>query len=270
MAHSCRTPVRKLSSAFLDMAIAVGRPVVPVRFVGGLPVAPVFHEIDFPVGMGQQDIHIGRPIPPEELRSLSYRDRRQCVIDAINRLGPPNETEEPLPPDPTFACTCTCTCNLSEGTLSEGNLSAHNLSEGTLSVRNLSEGTLSARNLSEGTLSEGKGMRVRALSEGNSMRSLSARFLSEGTAPRSQSAGTGPSGHSLSGSSLSEGPGPAMGHAILSCILEQLPEPSSEIAALVSSAHTGGLRVSTTPEGSWLAELARRLRNPQRSRPVND
>jgi len=34
--------------AFLDMAIELGRPVVPVRFVGGLPVAPVSDEIDFP------------------------------------------------------------------------------------------------------------------------------------------------------------------------------------------------------------------------------
>jgi hypothetical protein len=29
--------------------------------------------------------------------------RRQRVIDAINHLGPANDAEEPLPPDPDFA-----------------------------------------------------------------------------------------------------------------------------------------------------------------------
>ena len=110
MAHSCRTPVRKLSGAFLDMAIALGRPVVPVRFVGGLPVAPVAHEIDFPVGMGQQDVHIGRPLAPDELRPLNYRDRRHRAIDAINHLGPPNAAEEPLPPHPGFAAAVRAWC----------------------------------------------------------------------------------------------------------------------------------------------------------------
>jgi 1-acyl-sn-glycerol-3-phosphate acyltransferase len=170
MAHSCRTPVRKLSGAFLDMAMALGRPVVPVRFVGGLPVAPVPHEIDFPVGMGQQDIHIGVPLTPDELRSLNYRDRRHRVIDAINHLGPANDVEEPLPPDPAFAAA------------------------------------------------------VRAWSEST---------------------------------------GANLGHAALFRILEQLPAPSPEMAALVAGARAGELRVSATPKGRWQAELARRLFGPR-------
>jgi 3-oxoacyl-(acyl-carrier-protein) synthase/3-hydroxymyristoyl/3-hydroxydecanoyl-(acyl carrier protein) dehydratase/1-acyl-sn-glycerol-3-phosphate acyltransferase len=175
MAHSCRTPVRKLSGAFVDMAISLGRPVVPVRFVGGLPVAPVSGEIDFPVGMGQQDIHIGVPITPDDLRPLNYRDRRQRVIDAINNLGPANEVEEPLPPDPTFAAA------------------VHAWSEGT---------------------------------------------------------------------------GADVGHATLFCILEQLPDICPEMAALVVGARAGELRVSSPPEGRWLAELARRLVGPRGPRVV--
>jgi 3-oxoacyl-(acyl-carrier-protein) synthase/3-hydroxymyristoyl/3-hydroxydecanoyl-(acyl carrier protein) dehydratase len=170
MAHSCRTPVRKLSGAFLDMAIELGRPVVPVRFVGGLPAAPVSGEIDFPVGMGQQDIHIGVPITPDDLRLLNYRDRRQRVIDAINQLGPPHDMEEPLPPEPAFAA--------------------------------------------------------------------SARAWSEST-------------------------GANLGHAALFRILEQLPDICPEMAALVACARAGELRVSSTPEGRWLAELARRLFGPR-------
>jgi 3-oxoacyl-(acyl-carrier-protein) synthase/3-hydroxymyristoyl/3-hydroxydecanoyl-(acyl carrier protein) dehydratase len=166
MAHSCRTPVRKLSGAFLDLAIELGRPVVPVRFVGGLPVAPVSDEIDFPVGMGQQDIHIGVPVTPDDLRPLNYRDRRQRVIDSINHLGPPNDVEEPRSPEPAFAAA--------------------------------------------------------------------ARAWSERT-------------------------GANLGHAVLFCILEELPDICPEMAGLVAGARAGELRVPTTPEGRWLAELARRL-----------
>jgi 3-oxoacyl-(acyl-carrier-protein) synthase/3-hydroxymyristoyl/3-hydroxydecanoyl-(acyl carrier protein) dehydratase len=170
MAHSCRTPVRRLSGAFVDMAIALRRPVVPVRFVGGLPVAPVPHEIEFPVGMGQQEIHIGRPLAPEELQLLNYRDRRQRVIDAINQLGPANDVEEPLPPDPDFVAA------------------------------------------------------VRAWSERT---------------------------------------GTNLGHAALFCILQQLPDLSPKMAALVAGARTGELCVPSTPESRWLAELARRLFGPR-------
>ncbi len=176
MAHSCRTPVRKLSGAFVDMAISLGRPVVPVRFVGGLPAAPVSDEIDFPVGMGQQDIHIGVPIAPDDLRPLNYRDRRQCVIDAINNLGPLNDIEEPLPPDSAFA-----------------------------------------------------------------------------TAAAAWSGRTGAD----------------LGHAVLFRILEQLPDICPEMATLVAGARAGELRVSTTAEGRWLAELARRLFGPRGAKVVD-
>jgi 3-oxoacyl-(acyl-carrier-protein) synthase/3-hydroxymyristoyl/3-hydroxydecanoyl-(acyl carrier protein) dehydratase/1-acyl-sn-glycerol-3-phosphate acyltransferase len=100
MAKTCRTPVQKISSTFIDMALELNRPIVPVRFVGGLPAAPVADEIDFPVGMGQQDIYLGAPLSPDELRALNYRERRERVLDAINGLGPAHTIEEPLPGNP--------------------------------------------------------------------------------------------------------------------------------------------------------------------------
>jgi len=169
MALSCRTPVTKMSGAFVDMALALGRPIVPVRFVGGLPVTPVSQEIDFPVGMGRQDIYIGRPMSPEEWQPLNLRERRQRLLDAINQLGPSHDIEEPLAPDPVLAAAA---------------------------------------------------------------------------------------------SHWSEQTGVHPGLAVLFSLLQQLPDPSPEIAALLAGAKSGVLHVSPTPEGRWLAELARQLYGP--------
>jgi 1-acyl-sn-glycerol-3-phosphate acyltransferase len=100
---SCRQPVLKMSSAFIDMALAVGAPIVPVRFVGGLPAAELAERIELPLGYGRQDFWIGRPVWPEDLRGLPLKERKQVVIDAINGLGPGPEHETPYPPDPAFA-----------------------------------------------------------------------------------------------------------------------------------------------------------------------
>jgi 3-hydroxymyristoyl/3-hydroxydecanoyl-(acyl carrier protein) dehydratase len=99
---SCRAPVEKVSGTFIDMALEVNRPIVPVRFVGGLPATPVSERLELPVGMGKQDIHLGALLTPDALRPLSYRERRERVLAAINGLGPSNAIEEPIDPDPVF------------------------------------------------------------------------------------------------------------------------------------------------------------------------
>jgi acyl transferase domain-containing protein/3-hydroxymyristoyl/3-hydroxydecanoyl-(acyl carrier protein) dehydratase/1-acyl-sn-glycerol-3-phosphate acyltransferase len=100
---SCAKPVEKMSGTFLDLAIAVGAPVVPVRFIGGLPVEPVAKRLEFPLGMAKQAIWIGRPIPAGELAAQPYGERKRLVIEAINALGCKNADERPLAPDPEFA-----------------------------------------------------------------------------------------------------------------------------------------------------------------------
>jgi len=99
---TCRAPVRKMSGAFVDMALEVGAPIVPVRFVGGLPVEPSDGRLEFPLGFGQQDIYIGRPQHPAELAPLHYGERKARIIAAINGLGPANAEEGPLPPSSAF------------------------------------------------------------------------------------------------------------------------------------------------------------------------
>jgi acyl transferase domain-containing protein/3-hydroxymyristoyl/3-hydroxydecanoyl-(acyl carrier protein) dehydratase len=99
----CTTPVQKMSGAFIDMAMAVQAPVVPIRFVGALPRETMDQRIEFPIGMGRQDIYIGRPIHPEELAGLHYGERKKRVISAINALGPSNTIEQPNPGDAAFS-----------------------------------------------------------------------------------------------------------------------------------------------------------------------
>ena len=99
---SCQEPVIKMSGAFIDMALKVGAPVVPVRFVGGLPTEAVESRIEFPIGMGQQDVYFGRPLLPEDLAKIPYGERKKRVVEGINRLGPPNAKERPLPGDAGF------------------------------------------------------------------------------------------------------------------------------------------------------------------------
>ncbi len=77
--------------------------MVPVRFVGGLPREPLATRLEFPLGLGRQDIYFGAPIHPEELASMHYGGRKERVINATNALGPSNATEQPLPGDPEFA-----------------------------------------------------------------------------------------------------------------------------------------------------------------------
>ena len=98
----CTEPVKKMSGAFLDMALKVNVPVVPVRFVGGLPRQQMGKRIEFPINMGKQSIYIGRPILPSELAPMHYGERKARVIEAINTLGPSNDLEEPLPGDASF------------------------------------------------------------------------------------------------------------------------------------------------------------------------
>jgi 3-oxoacyl-(acyl-carrier-protein) synthase/3-hydroxymyristoyl/3-hydroxydecanoyl-(acyl carrier protein) dehydratase/1-acyl-sn-glycerol-3-phosphate acyltransferase len=84
----CSQPVEKVSSVFLDLALASEAPIVPVRFVGGLPTEPLPERIEFPYRHGAQDYWIGRPLLPEELRPLPLRDRKAVVLAGINNLGP--------------------------------------------------------------------------------------------------------------------------------------------------------------------------------------
>ncbi|HNW34801.1 MAG TPA: hypothetical protein PKM25_07715 [Candidatus Ozemobacteraceae bacterium] len=95
-------PVTRMSSIFLDMTIDKNIPVVPVRFVGGLPLHPIDERLDFPFDNGKQDYLIGKPILPGELKNLPYGQRPKYIMDLINNLGPGKGEDVLLPPCQAF------------------------------------------------------------------------------------------------------------------------------------------------------------------------
>lgn len=99
---SCRKPVSKMSSVFIDLAQEARLPIVPVKFAGGLPVEEMKTTIDFPFGYGKQEYYVGSPIWCDALENMPYAKRRKNVVDAINRLGPSCRQETPSRPDPNF------------------------------------------------------------------------------------------------------------------------------------------------------------------------
>ncbi len=104
---SCAQPIQRMSGVFVDLALALGVPIVPVRFVGGLPREPLAERLEFPVGMGRQDYYVGAPIEPEALAAMPYKERTELVMRAIDALGPGPASEAPFEADPDFARAAT-------------------------------------------------------------------------------------------------------------------------------------------------------------------
>ena len=102
-AQSCRPPTTRCSSVFLDLALELDLPIVPVRFTGGLPVTPIAGKAEFPHDHATQEYWIGEPIEPDALRAMPLRDRVEHVLSAINGLSGSNAVEQPNAPDPAFA-----------------------------------------------------------------------------------------------------------------------------------------------------------------------
>ena len=100
-ARSSRERITQVSAAFLDLALALDAPIVPVWFAGGLPADTLEERIDFPYGGAPQDHIVGRPMHPDVIRALPYAARRDAVMDAINELARPDEPLQSA--DPAFA-----------------------------------------------------------------------------------------------------------------------------------------------------------------------
>jgi acyl transferase domain-containing protein len=102
-ALQARRPVEVISTALIDLAVAKDVPIVPLRFFGGLPVAPVAEPLAFPVDYGRQDFLVGAPLLPELLAPLSSAERRVRVLAALNGFDERWQHETPNPGDAAFA-----------------------------------------------------------------------------------------------------------------------------------------------------------------------
>lgn len=97
-ATSSRARTLQVGAILLEFALEMNLPIVPVRFIGGLPVDTVASRLEYPFRYGQQDIRVGCPISADALRESSLAERSKFVVNAINALAP--EDEVPLPPHP--------------------------------------------------------------------------------------------------------------------------------------------------------------------------
>ena len=79
-----KEPVTRLSSVFLDLAVELNLPIVPLGFSRGLPTQGVTQKQEFPWAHGAQRYRLGSPILPHTLQMLPYAKRRQHVLEAIN------------------------------------------------------------------------------------------------------------------------------------------------------------------------------------------
>lgn len=101
--QSCLDTTNKVSSVFLDLALELGIPIVPVYFTGGLPLEPISGKAEVPIGHAAQDYWIGEPLEAHFLQSLPLKERVDTVLRAINSLGGNSADERPNPPDELFA-----------------------------------------------------------------------------------------------------------------------------------------------------------------------
>ncbi|MEL6931283.1 MAG: 1-acyl-sn-glycerol-3-phosphate acyltransferase [Cyanobacteria bacterium J06600_6] len=100
---NCRQPVTNLSAVFIDLALELNLPIIPVKFVGGLPVESVTERLEFPLGYTHQDYHLGKAIDPQTLKSLGNLERKALILSKLNQLGGNISTAVPNPPDLNFA-----------------------------------------------------------------------------------------------------------------------------------------------------------------------
>lgn len=97
-----RKPLERMSSLWVDLAISANVPIVPVRFSRALPLEPVSGDLNFPIGYGRMDFHLGRPIWPHELQAMPAPERKGHVIRRLNSVGPSMEHETPSNPNPAL------------------------------------------------------------------------------------------------------------------------------------------------------------------------
>ena len=83
-----RQPVATISAVWADMAVQAGLTIVPLRFCSGLPLSGAEQRVEFPVGLGAQELVLGRPLAGAELAGLPLNARRDRILAGLAELEP--------------------------------------------------------------------------------------------------------------------------------------------------------------------------------------
>ena len=90
--------IHMMSRDLMDVALRLGRPVIPVRISGGLPAEPVGYKFHLPYRMGRLRLTMGAPIAARTLAAApGFAPRRRLVLGAINAMAPPEHVHAGQP-----------------------------------------------------------------------------------------------------------------------------------------------------------------------------
>jgi hypothetical protein len=78
--------VATVSAVWADLAVQANLTIVPLRFCHGLPLAGPSGRVEFPVGLGAQELVLGRAISGTELASLPLNARRDRILSGLAEL----------------------------------------------------------------------------------------------------------------------------------------------------------------------------------------
>jgi hypothetical protein len=80
--------VHTMAKDLMEVTLALGRRVIPVRISGGLPAQSLGYKFHLPYRMGRLRINMGQPIEHRELAELAPLAQRQHILSAINAMAP--------------------------------------------------------------------------------------------------------------------------------------------------------------------------------------
>lgn len=82
-------PVNTMSKDLMEVTLAMGRRVVPIRISGGLPAQSLGYKFHLPYRMSRLTVDMAPPIEPEALLGLDPLGQRRLILAAINGMAPP-------------------------------------------------------------------------------------------------------------------------------------------------------------------------------------
>jgi hypothetical protein len=81
--------IQMMSKDLMEVTMALRRPVIPIRFSGGLPAQSLGYKFHLPYRMGRLKITMAPPIGHAALAAVPQVAQRRRILGAINDMAPP-------------------------------------------------------------------------------------------------------------------------------------------------------------------------------------